>query len=196
MFERCRHSAGILVALVACVSCSSNGRHARDGSESALQPSGVPDAWYDWHPLLIAPFGTLLKDSPIPVHEVLLFHDDPPAADEPQNTDCYALDTPAPRFLGRLPDHYLLCFDHDRLNRIEASIQLSAADAAPVFARGCAVWLNNSASTAGASACEGRDAGIAFSARLAAVPGKAAVPGEGAMALSMTLADARPPHAP
>jgi hypothetical protein len=193
----------MLVASIACVSCSSSGRHARDIAVSAPEPSaGVTDASYDWHGLVLAPFGTLLKDSPVPVHEVLLFHDDAHAAAEVESKDCYAIDAPPPRFVGQRPDQYLLCFDHDRLNRIEASVHLSADDASAVFARACALWLKSTAPVAGGTLCEGRDGGTVFSARLAAVPGEATVP------LSMTLSDAAPqatdgraalpdlPHAP
>ena len=38
------------------------------------------DASYDWHGLVLAPFGTLLKESPIALHEVLLFHEEPRGA--------------------------------------------------------------------------------------------------------------------
>src|ERR1700732_3251517 len=34
------------------------------------------DASYDWHGLLIAPFGSVLKDIPAALHEVLLFRDE------------------------------------------------------------------------------------------------------------------------
>ena len=34
------------------------------------------DASYDWHGLLIAPFGSVLKDIPLTLHEVLLFRDE------------------------------------------------------------------------------------------------------------------------
>ena len=40
--------------------------------------------------------------------------------------ECYAADTPAPRFVGRTPDEYLLCFKQDRLSRIQASVRLAA----------------------------------------------------------------------
>src|ERR1700674_4070121 len=37
-----------------------------------LQNDAVADASFDWHPLVVAPFGTRLVDSPIPLHGVLL----------------------------------------------------------------------------------------------------------------------------
>ncbi len=41
------------------------------------QPAPAPlDASYDWHVLLVAPFGSVLKDVPLTLHEVLLFRDE------------------------------------------------------------------------------------------------------------------------
>jgi hypothetical protein len=146
--------------------------------------TGAADASYDWHGLLVAPFGTLLKESPIALHEVLLFHDEPHGGAE-AGKDCYAIDGAPPRLVGRQPDEYLLCFDHDRLNRIDATVRLAADDAAQVFARACALWLKNSAPPPEIrNTCEGRDDGIAWSARLENVPGDATVP------LVLTLSNA------
>jgi len=39
------------------------------------QNDAVANAAFDWHSLVVAPFGTLLKDSPLRLHEVLLFHE-------------------------------------------------------------------------------------------------------------------------
>ncbi|HEY2633759.1 MAG TPA: hypothetical protein VGI51_03515 [Steroidobacteraceae bacterium] len=108
------------------------------------------DASYDWHGLLIAPFGSVLKNIPAALHEVLLFRDEEhgsaSAADaDTVGAECYAVDTPAPRFLGRTPDEYVLCFKQDRLFRIQASVRIAAAQAADVFAVACADWLKNAA---------------------------------------------------
>src|SRR5258707_15738106 len=68
-------SGALLGALVAC----------RAPSPRAAPPDRAPpppathepgDASYDWHGLLIAPFGSVLKDIPLALHEVLLFRDD------------------------------------------------------------------------------------------------------------------------
>jgi hypothetical protein len=131
------------------------------------------DATYDWHGLLVAPFGSVLKDIPLTLHEVLLFRDDAHGSAAVDDAECYAADTPAPRFLGRTPEEYLLCFKQDRLARIQASVRLAAAEAPEVFATACAGWLKNhiaaaaapaSASAQGSDACKGRDGAIRFSA--------------------------------
>ncbi|MDB6083545.1 MAG: hypothetical protein JWN43_1426 [Gammaproteobacteria bacterium] len=170
-----------LLMLAACAASPP----ARDSQlERAPADGAVTDASYDWHGLVLAPFGTLLKDSPVGLHEVLLFHDESHGAGEPDGKDCYSVDGASPRFVGRQTVEYLLCFDHDRLNRIEASVHLPAAEAAQVFARACALWLKKSAPVAAAGdACEGHDGAIGFSAHLDPEPGNADVP------LTMTLSN-------
>jgi hypothetical protein len=133
------------------------------------------DASYDWHGLLVAPFGSVLKDIPLTLHEVLLFRDDAHGSAAVDDAECYAADTPAPRFLGRTPEEYLLCFKQDRLARIQASVRLPSAEAPEVFATACAGWLKNHIADApapasapvpaqGSDACKGRDGVIRFSA--------------------------------
>jgi len=111
----------------------------------------------------MAPFGSVLKDIPAALHEVLLFRDDAhgnaaagnattgSAASDPAAADaeCYAFDAPAPRFVGRIPEEYLLCFKHERLSRIQASVRVGVAQASDIFAAACAGWLKNAASTTG-----------------------------------------------
>jgi hypothetical protein len=173
------------------------------------------DASYDWHGLLIAPFGSVLKDIPMALHEVLLFQDEAhggAAADNASAADaeCYAADAPAPRFVGRFPDEFLLCFRQGRLSRIQASARLTAAEAPDVFAAACAGWLKNAASgtegpgaaapgTAGpgvearsAGGCEGRDGAIRFRGRLGEEPGREETPQMESM-LSITLESAPNP---
>jgi hypothetical protein len=118
----------------------------------------------DFSALLLAPFGTVFKDVPVPLTEVLVFHQ-PDARRTSEDADCFR---PAAvvSFLGRAPTDHLLCFDHDRLRRIEASVALPAAEAPAVFAAACADWRRDNPATAlEADACEGRQADIAFSAR-------------------------------
>ena len=137
------------------------------------------DASYDWHGLLVAPFGSVLKDIPLTLHEVLLFRDDAHGSAAVDDAECYAADTPAPRFLGRTPEEYLLCFKQDRLARIQASVRLAAAEAPEVFARACTGWQKNHAAAEPTAAqpvaaeppagqpgevCKGRDSAIRFSA--------------------------------
>jgi hypothetical protein len=146
------------------------------------------DGSYDWHVLLVAPFGSVLKDVPLALHEVLLFRDQARGGTAADDAECFASDAPAPRFVGRTPDEYLLCFKQDRLARIQASVRLTAAEAPEVFAAACAGWLKNAARTAagaaeaqntgaqGADTCEGRDGIIHFNARLGEEPGPAETP--------------------
>src|SRR6266702_3121496 len=68
-------SAALLATVVAC--------HAPSPRVTAPDRTPPPpavhesaDAWYDWHGLLIAPFGSVLKDVPVALHEVLLFRDE------------------------------------------------------------------------------------------------------------------------
>src|SRR5450631_759774 len=79
---------------------------------------------YDWRGLMIMPFGTLLKDSPLALHEVLLFHDTAQEGGDVPHRDCYAPAGEPPLFVGRRPDEYLLCFSDDRLARVDASARL------------------------------------------------------------------------
>ena len=73
--------------------------------------AGPEDVSYDWHVLLIAPFGSTLKDIPLMLHEVLMFRDEAHGATELNDAECYAPDQAAPHFMGRAPDEYLLCFN-------------------------------------------------------------------------------------
>ncbi len=130
--------------------------------------AGPPPVSYDWHPLVIIPFGTLLQAIPLVLHEVLLFHDtEQPAGGE--EGDCFAISgAPPPQWAGRAPDEYYLCFVHDRLNRVEASVRLPA-DGEAVFAAACAQWLGGAERAAPSTdACEGQDGAIGFRARLGA----------------------------
>ena len=170
------HGALWVLAYGACVACS----HSRPAAAPA--PPAL-DASYDWHGLVRIPFQTLLKESAVPLHEVLLFQEEPPATDV-ENKDCFTVDGTPPRFVGRATDNYLLCFDHDRLNRIEASVRLSAGEAPTVLARACALWSKNA--PPGGGLCEGHDGNVAYSARLSLVTGEAAG------TLSITLLDVAP----
>jgi hypothetical protein len=122
-----------------------------------------PDASYDWHVLLLAPFGSVLQDIPLTMHEVFLFHEaNGGAADE---AECFAADTTPPRFVDRLPDEYTLCFKHDRLARIGVMVRLPLDQSAEIFADACRVWTKQSHAPS-AKLCEGSDGVVAFSGRL------------------------------
>jgi hypothetical protein len=159
--------------------------------DRAPPPAETNQGSYDWHGLLVAPFGAVLKDVPIALHEVLLFRDDAHGSAAADNApECYAADAPAPSFLGRAPDEYLLCFAHDHLSRIQASVRMPTAQASAEFAAACAVWLKNAPAAGGtaaaapsaeltgdakpeAAACEGRDGAVHFKGSLGEEPGPA-----------------------
>ncbi len=148
------------------------------------------DASYDWHVLVIAPFGSVLKDIPVTLHEVLLFRDEARGTSAADDAECYAPDEAAPPFVGRVPDEYLLCFKQDRLTRIQASVRLTTAQAPEVFAAACTGWLQRAAAAAAPAtsaapaqspapatsavstpdSCEGREGATRFSARLGVEP--------------------------
>jgi hypothetical protein len=210
--ERAAHRRACRIALSAVMLATAAGCRAPPPRVTA--PDRVPpppaahepaDASYDWHGLLIAPFGSVLKDIPLALHEVLLFRDEAhsgAAADNAAAADaeCYAADAPAPRFVGRIPDEYLLCFRQGRLSRIQASARLTPAEAPDVFAAACAGWLKNAASgTAGpgvearnAGGCEGHDGAIRFRGRLGEEPGREETTQTESM-LSITLESAPNP---
>jgi hypothetical protein len=206
----------VAVGLIAALLASLAGCHA--SSPRVTPPDRAPppqspalsDASYDWHGLVIAPFGSVLKDVPLTLHEVLLFRDEAHGATAADEAECYAANTAPPRFVGRVPAEYLLCFKQDRLSRVQASVRLTAADAPEVFAAACARWSKQATPTTASpatgatgatgategaaagdatqspAACEGHDGGIHFSGRLEADPAHA----EGApdeQVLSITL---------
>jgi hypothetical protein len=154
----------MLLALSACTSAP----------KSPPAPPAVPvaaaaalDASYDWHGLLLVPFGSSLKDVPFTLHEVLLFRDAAHAA-QSDDAECYAMERAAPRFVARIPSGYLLCFRNDRLARVEATVYLPLNEAAGIFGDACELWLRNTAAAPAATppACEGRDGAIGYSGRL------------------------------
>lgn len=174
----------IRLALCAALPLALAGCRAVPPPPAAHEPELVSN---DWHGLVIAPFGSVLKDVPMALHEVLLFRDDGAADNAAAAAECYAADAPAPRFLGRTPDEYVLCFKQDRLSRIEAAVVLPAAEADGVFAAACAAWLRNAGAAApgaAAPACEGSDGAIRFRGRLEQ---------EAESTLSITLDDAADP---
>jgi hypothetical protein len=159
-------AAGLLLA--ACAAAPSKPVPPPAPTPPALDPS------YDWHVLLSAPLGSVLKDTPLALHEVLLFRDEVKRG-EGDEGDCYAIDGTAPSFVARVPDEYLLCFKHDRLARVEATVRVPQDQASQIFADACGLWLRNAALPAPVIAaatdsapavCAGHDATAAFSGRL------------------------------
>ena len=196
--RRARRAALSIALLAALTGCRAPTPHATAPDRApAPPPEARPlDGSYDWHVLVIAPFGSVLKQIPLRLHEVLLFRDQARGG-KADDAECYASDAPAPRFVGRTPDEYLLCFKEDRLARIQASVRLTAAEAPEVFAAACTRWLKNAmqattgagapgaaasdgtaleTGTQGADACKGREGSIRFSAHLGEEGGPAETP--------------------
>ena len=160
-------------------------RRAAASRASAKAPSTPAlDASYDWHVLLAAPLGSVLKDTPLALHEVLLFRDEAKRTDGDEG-DCYAIDGTAPTFVARVPDEYLLCFKHNRLARVEATVRVPQDRAVQVFADACGLWFRNAAlptpviaaaTESSPAVCAGHDESAQFSGRLEVDPQATDVP--------------------
>ena len=156
---------GAVLMLAAC---------AASQPKPAMPPAAAPiplDASYDWHVLLIAPFGSVLKDVPLTLHEVFLFRDEGERA-TPDELECYAVDGTRPRFVARSLSEYLLCFKHDRLSRIEATVRLPADEAARIFADACGLWMKNAQTTT--AECAGSEGGTTFAGHFENEPDESA----------------------
>lgn len=173
---------GVLCAAGLAACSSAPPRVVAHSADSAPAAGAVADPTYDWHGLIVVPFGTRLKDTPVPLHEVLLFHEASRDPAEPDLKDCFSIDGAPPRLVGREPDDYLVCFEHDRLSRIDASVQIAADEAAQVFAKVCAAW-SKSALPPERTSCEGHDGTMVVNVRLSMLPDEPAI-------LSVTLIDA------
>jgi hypothetical protein len=155
--------------LALCVLAACAGQHSTKTPAATGQAATAPaplDASYDWHGLVLMPFGTLLKSSPLALHEVLLFHDDSHASSSELGKDCYTVDGRPPRLAGHETEEFLLCFSHDRLDRIEASVPMKPGEGPGVLARACSLWLKNSSLPAAGNSCEGHDGDVTFGAHL------------------------------
>jgi hypothetical protein len=172
--------AALLVAILALAACATAPKPV------AAPPAPPPlDASYDWHVLLVAPFGSVLKDVPLTLHEVLLFRDEARSASAADELECYAVDGTRPHFVARPLSEYLLCFKQDRLSRIEATVRLPIDEATQIFADACGLWMKSGQA---AEACTGSDGGIAYSGHLDSEP-------DGAETQMSVQLDA-PEHAP
>jgi hypothetical protein len=154
--------------------CASAPKNPPAPAPAATPAAPVLDASYDWHGLLLLPFGSVLKDAPFTLHEVLMFRDAAHAA-QGDDAECYAMERTPPPFLKRTPSEYLLCFKHDRLARVEATVNLPAEEAAQIFAEACGLWQRNSgagqtaaAPAAAGAAASGEGAGAQVAANSAA----------------------------
>ncbi len=153
-------------------------------------PAPALDASYDWHGLLTAPFGSFLKDIPLSLHEVLVFREEH-AATSADEAECYAVNGAAPRFIARSPSLYMLCFKHDRLARIEATVRLPEKEAGQIFADACALWTKN-ARVPESQDCEGADGGTVFVARLE----NTADESDSQITIQLDASDPKPDQAP
>jgi hypothetical protein len=146
--------AGTVLMLAACAASQ-----PKPAAAPAPPPARV-DASYDWHVLLVAPFGSVLKDVPLTLHEVLLFRDETQRTAPADELECYAVDGNRPLFVARSPSPYLLCFKHNRLARVEATVRLPEDEAARIFADACGLWMNNAQATT--EECAGSEGGTTF----------------------------------
>jgi hypothetical protein len=158
--------AGAVLLLAACATPQTKPAAA---PEPAAQPL---DASYDWHVLLVAPFGSVLKDVPLTMHEVLMFRDEAHAAAPADELECYSVDGARPRVVDRSPSEFLLCFKHDRLARIEATVRLPAEEAARIYADACGQWLKKPVGLG--EECAGTDGGITFAGHFENEPDESA----------------------
>jgi hypothetical protein len=157
---------------------------APNPKERVMAPAHIADPSSDWRRLAVAPFGSLLQDVHVPVHEVLMFG-------EQAHEECYALDVPAGRFTGREVESYLLCFSRGRLDRVELSFSVPEAGAEAEFSRYCDDWLTGTVAVSPrtSGSCSGEAAqGLSFSASLGGSP-DAAPDGTAVVPLSIVVFD-------
>ena len=81
---------GLIAALLASLAgCHASAPRATPPDRAPPpQSSALADASYDWHGLLIAPFGSMLKEVPMTLHEVLLFRDEAHGANAADEAEC------------------------------------------------------------------------------------------------------------
>src|ERR1700733_11986516 len=78
--RRCAGWAALPFALLAALAgCRAPAPHATAPEHAQAPPPAArppEDGSYDWHVLVVAPFGSVLKEIPLALHEVLLFRDE------------------------------------------------------------------------------------------------------------------------
>ena len=179
---------GPAVALAAAMLCACASSGTSSGAKPPAPAQPVPEApGRDWHALMKVPFGTLLKDVPFRLGEIVVFHDSTRGSTR-EDRDCHTLEgSPPPTWFGRPVDEYSLCFSSDKLNRIEASVSLPAESAAAQFAAACAEWQRHG--TPGVSAadrCGVRDGSTEVDARLKTSDSADGSAGEPAVSISLS----------
>jgi hypothetical protein len=177
-----------MAGAAALAACAASNPPSSGKVPARVSPPAMPPPGHDWHALVIVPFGTLLKDVPYRLSEVVVFHDAGGRAADQEDRDCYTVQgTAPPRFFGRPVGEYSLCFSSDRLNRIEASVSLPVESAAAQFAAACAEWQHKGIPGAATpDRCEDRDGSTEIDARLTAPTATAE------SVVSMALVDSPP----
>jgi len=171
--RRRRESLAAMIGLAWVSACASGPpRPATAGA-----PPGPATAVPDWQEIPVAPLGTTIAAMHPGLHEILYFQSPRSAdgsadgsADAPAGagdvgaaTDCYRANGPLPSVLNHASEDYVLCFLHDRLARVEAVLNLPAAEARALEQRLCEAWLPGSlASVSGDDVCGGRRGAAAF----------------------------------
>jgi hypothetical protein len=165
--RRRRTALAVLICLASASACTDvPAPHAAAGpAGTAITPS---PAVADWRDIPIAPLGTELAVLHSGLHEILYFQDTQQAAEPPPPgepglaADCYRANGPLPRVLNRGTRDYVLCFVHDRLARVEAVLDLPAAEAHTLEQRLCDAWVPGSLGTRSEESCSGRAGEAAF----------------------------------
>ena len=159
-----------MACAAALAACAASNPPSSGKVPARVSPAPMPPPGNDWHALVIVPFGTLLKDVPYRLSEVVVFHDAGSGGAGHEDRDCHSVQgTVPPRFFGRPVGEYSLCFSSDRLNRIEASVSLPAESASAQFAAACAEWQRKGTpGTSTPDRCETRDGSTEIDARLTA----------------------------
>ena len=186
-------SRGLAAAMaLTLAACASNKKAAAPAPPVAPPvappPAPVLDASYDWHVLLLAPFGSVVKEVPFKLHEVLLFKDQESAGAE--GGECYATEQAPPTFLKRTPTEFLLCFKHDHLWRIEALVSLAKDEAGEILNGACGLWHRNAGDSTPwvAPPCAGSDGTVRYEALLEEQAADGEVP------LNLKLEQVAPPE--
>lgn len=179
----------VLLMLTACA-----------GSSPDKIPATRPEAAAaDWRDLLVAPFGSARKDIHRAMHETFLFDAVPGASmtsadnksPEPAGVEassnlaatdeeCFSLSRDLPQMFRIAPDSYVLCFYHDHLVRVEASLPVASLKVASVWEEICSrvAKLNPETLAEISHTCEGRHASVIFRAAWpdASLPNDASAP--------------------
>jgi hypothetical protein len=180
---RGRLAAALLLMLSACAA----NKKAEAPPPAAAQPQ--LDASYDWHVLVLAPFGTVVKQVPFKLHEVLLFKDQESSGADAG--ECYAPEQAPPIFLKHTPSEFLLCFKHDHLWRIEAVVMVAQDEVREVLTSACGLWHQKAGDSSPwvAPPCSGGDGTVHYDAHLEEDAAE-----DGAVPLNVKLEQVAPPE--